>query len=366
MSILRPESPDLSDSAGADPVTVLVADRSGVGRRFLRGHLEAEHGLTVIGEGRNGAEVQLLIERLRPAVVVMRLDLPGGGIELIERIMATAPTPILVCCDGACAENAAAALAAGAVDVVPVPSSRDANGLAGYAEALRRGVRIASRVRVITHPRASLRNRQKAPAPPEHSQVDLVAIGASTGGPQALALLLASLPKDFRPAVLVVQHMADGFVEGLAAWLDGISPLPVSVGRHGRFLQPGTVTIAPSGTNFVVGDQLWMHCEPAPATQFHVPSIDVTFSSVADSLGPRAVGVILTGMGRDGAEGLKRMRDRGAATIGQDEPSSVVWGMPGVAFAAGAVQQVLPLDEIADAIVHAVRSPRPRRAVGQP
>jgi two-component system chemotaxis response regulator CheB len=335
-----------------DRITVMVADGSGIRRRFLRGQIQEDSTLTVVCEARNGAEVLTLVERVRPAVVVMQLDIPGGGIEVIERIMASGPTPIVVCCPDGRAEIAAAALAAGAVDVVAQPSQDQP---ADEGVALRRAVRVASRVRVITHPRASLRNRQLAASLRSTSKIDLVAIGASTGGPQALAVLLADIPKDFEPAILVVQHMADGFVEGLASWLDSICPLPVTVGRPRRFLDPGTVTIAPSGMNFTVGEQLWAQCEPAPDTQFHVPSIDVTFTSVAENLGPRAVGIILTGMGRDGADGLKAMRERGAVTIGQDEPSSVVWGMPGVAFAIGAVQQVLPLTEIAGALVRSVR-----------
>jgi two-component system chemotaxis response regulator CheB len=350
---------------------VIVVDRSGVGRRFLRSSIEADTSLVVAGEARTGAEAQLLMERLRPQVVVMQLDVPGGGIELIEQIMATMPTPILVCCPDARASSAAAALAAGAVDVVAQPQSQDLTGLAGYAEALRRGVRVASRVRVITHPRANLRGRGLLSSGPrlqvregtDTAGIDLIVIGASTGGPQALAVVLAALPADFEPAILVVQHMADGFVEGLATWLDGICPLPVTVGAGGSHLRPGTVTIAPSGANLLVGDQLWTHSAPAPESQFNVPSIDATFTSVAESLGPRALGVLLTGMGRDGADGLNLMRERGAVTIGQDEATSVVWGMPGVAFAIGAVQQVLPLAEIAEAMVGAVRGPRRGRQV---
>ncbi len=162
-------------------------------------------------------------------------------------------------------------------------------------------------------------------------------IGASTGGPQALSLVLSELPADLEPAVVVVQHMADGFIEGLAAWLDTLCPLPVGVGASGHRLRPGTVTIAPSGLNFVVHEQLRVTTHEPPASQYHVPGIDVTMSSVADVVGSAAVGVLLTGMGRDGAEGLRRMRDRGALTIAQDEETSAVYGMPAAAMAVDAV-----------------------------
>jgi chemotaxis response regulator CheB len=182
---------------------------------------------------------------------------------------------------------------------------------------------------------------------PLEKPVRLIVIGASTGGPQALAQLFSELPGDFEPAVLVVQHMADGFIEGLAGWLDSMSPLQIGVGESGRKLQPGTVTVAPSGVNLIVHDRrLRVTCEEPPPTQFHVPGIDVTFSSVAQSIGAEAIGVLLTGMGRDGAAGLKALHDVGATTIAQDEASSAVYGMPQAARALDAVDHELPLSEL--------------------
>ena len=346
------------DAQEQSAVTVVLVEDSVIERRFLRAAITADPGLCVVGEARTGRDAMALIERLRPSAVVLDLDLPGtAAIEIIERIMASVPTPILVCSTEVDAARAAAALAAGAIDVVARPTARNADR-ASYAEALRRGVRVASRVRVITHPRGRLRTRTvgqaAAPSPSALSavgSVDLVAIGASTGGPQALAHLLGALPADFTPAVVVVQHMADGFIEGLATWLDGLCALPVGVATSGIRLQPGTVTIAPSARNLVVNDHLRISIEQPPATQFNVPGVDATFESVARSVGPRAIGVLLTGMGRDGAAGLKAMRDAGAITIGQDEESSAVWGMPAAAAACGAVQRQLPLVEIAGALV---------------
>ena len=243
--------PTPQSQAGAQDqaaVTVVLVEDSGVERRFLRTAIGADPGLSVVGEARTGRDALALVERMRPSAVVLDLDLPGmTSIEIIERIMASVPTPILVCSAEGDAERAAAALAAGAVDVVARPTARDADR-SSYAEALRRGVRVAARVRVITHPRGRLRNRggmvpmvadrlrpggsRSFPADFEGT-VDLVAIGASTGGPQALAHLLGALPDDFTPAVVVVQHMADGFIEGLATWLDGLCALPVGVASAG-------------------------------------------------------------------------------------------------------------------------------------
>jgi two-component system chemotaxis response regulator CheB len=366
----------------------VIVDDSAVQRRFLRSALEATGEFTVVGEARNGREGVAMVEKLRPATVLMDLDLPVmNGFEAIERIMAGQPTPIVVYSafvDDEHSTNAMAALAAGALDVVAKPQWGEGGQLEAYAHDLRRRLRVAARVRVITHPRGRLRDKEKASPEPNHgtarpgglsvqqrqpdgaakakvaprsarptlhqATTTLVAIGASTGGPQALASVLGELPADFAPAVLVVQHMAEGFIPGLVSWLDDIVPLPVVMGASGKRLQPGTVTVAPSGLNLLVRDHMRVVCEPAPERQFHVPGIDASFLSIADSIGPEAIGVMLTGMGRDGAEGLRVMRERGASTIGQDEATSAVYGMPQAAFAAGAVELQLPLPEIGAAI----------------
>ena len=363
------------------PVTVVVVDDSAVQRRFLRAAVEAEGDFSVVGEARNGKEAVALVAQLKPCAVLMDLDLPVmSGIEAIERIMSGSPTPILVYSAfvaGANSENALEALAAGAVDVLAKPGPDDTGTLDEYAGALRRKLRVAARVRVITHPRGRLRTQgmggaaaslgggvrrplTSPPPPPLGSdpgrgQVRLIAIGASTGGPQALLTLLGQLPSDLDQAVLVVQHMAEGFIPGLASWLDGLVPMPVVVGESGRRLAPGTVTIAPSGGNLLVQDnRLRVLCTPPDPGQFHVPGIDASFESIARALGPDALGVLLTGMGRDGAAGLLAMRERGALTFGQDEATCAVYGMPAAAYALGAVERQLPLPEIAPALLTAL------------
>jgi two-component system chemotaxis response regulator CheB len=380
---------------------VVVVDDSPVQRRFLRAMIDADPELTVIGEARTGKEAVALVERLRPVVVLMDLDLPVmNGIEAIERIMATQPTPIVVYSAfvaGPDNANGLAALAAGAVDIVAKPTPRESEDLDSYAEALRRRLRVASRVRVITHVRGRLKStslagplpasapveeqvaprqvpaartvdpvvpRTTRPAPPEpgHHPIDLIAIGVSTGGPQALAGLLSALPETLTQAVLIVQHMADGFLEGLAQWLDSQCALPVGVGEGGKRLQPGTVTLAPGGLNLIIHERLRVTCEVPPPSQFHIPGIDPTFMSIAHHVGPAAIGVILTGMGRDGAAGLKEMRDCGAVTIGQDEASSAVYGMPGAAKALGAIEHERPLSEIASLLLTLVEAPAARVA----
>ncbi|HSR23736.1 MAG TPA: chemotaxis protein CheB [Candidatus Eisenbacteria bacterium] len=345
-------------------VVVVVAD-SRVRARQLRGLLSGP-GFAVAAEACTAQAAEEAVVRHCPDAVLLDLDPACGGIEAIERIMGTRPTPIVVC--GAAAEHSRAALAAGAVDVVgaldALPSSPQ------YVTALRRHLRVASRVRVITHPRNRLRARglagpASAPDPAEQTGLRLVVIGASTGGPPALATILADLPPDLPVPVLVVQHMADGFVEGLATWLDGLTPLPVVMAQDGRRLRPGTVHVAPAGTNTVLSHGLRVELRPPPPGQFHVPGVDAAFSSAAATLGDRVLGVLLTGMGRDGAAGLRKLRDSGAMTFGQDEPTSVVWGMPAAAQALGAVEVELALPDIAGAIVAAVRRPAGRPASGR-
>lgn len=361
----------MTTAAQTGAPSVVIVEDSAVQRRFLRTALEPD--FAVVGEARNGREAVALVTRLRPTVVLMDLDLPVmSGLEAIERIMGGIPTPILVYSayvgGTERSSHALAALAAGAVDVLAKPAPEDAGRLEDYSDTLRRRLKVCSRVRVITHPRGRLRAQgsevaspSTPPLPsssaPQPAGVRLLALGASTGGPQALLTVLSALPADLTQAVLVVQHMAEGFVPGLASWLDEMLPLPVVVGGSGHRLQPGTVTIAPGGGNLLVqDDRLRVLCAPPEPGQFHVPGIDATFCSVAAALGPDAVGVLLTGMGRDGAAGLLEMRKRGALTLGQDEASSTVYGMPAAALALGAVERQLPLPEIGPALLHAVRA----------
>jgi two-component system chemotaxis response regulator CheB len=324
-------------------------------------------GYVVAAEVCTAMEAEAAVVEHEPGAVLLDLAPDGGGIEAIERIMGTRPTPVVVC--GAMAAHSQAALAAGAVDVVGALDAQP--GSPQYVTALRRHLRVASRVRVITHPRNRLRARgltgHMAPAveqiPPARAQsvpslsprnVRVVVIGASTGGPPALATILADLPADLAVPVLVVQHMADGFVEGLATWLDGLSPLPVVMAQDGRRLLPGVVHVAPAGRNVVLRPGLRVELQTPPEGQFHVPGVDAAFASAAATCGAQAVGVLLTGMGKDGAAGLLTLREAGALTIGQDEPTSVVWGMPAAAQALDAVEAELPLPAIAAAIVSAV------------
>jgi two-component system chemotaxis response regulator CheB len=380
--------------------------------------LLAQPGLVVCGSAQDPASAQQLVLTCAPSAVLLDLDLWSGGLETIERLMAVRATPIVVI--GAAAEHPEAAIAAGAVDVVGALDV--APGTPEYAQVVMRHLKVASRVRVITHPRGRLRGRgmpsppldrprAASPEEPEEPQATpaptpspaaqrqtptpadradqrrvselvsprplnpkrgprLIAIGASTGGPPALATVLTDFPADMNAAVVIVQHMAEGFVEGLARWLDGICALPVMVAVEGERLQPGQVYLAPANQNLVVRPGFRVGLSDPPPGQYHVPGVDVTFRSIASLSGGNAVGVLLTGMGRDGAAGLRVLRDAGAFTIGQDESTSVVWGMPAAAQELDAVDLELPLPVIGSAVVaavtEAVSEPGATAAVGGP
>ena len=352
------------------PVSAVVVAGTHVRLDRLTQLLEAT-GIDVRGAAKGVDEAVDLVMLHDPDTVLLDLALAGGGLDVVERVMARCATPIVL--TGAAAESSDEALAAGAVDVVS--PGTESLGPSVYGSALARHLTVASRVRVITHPRGRLRERGLAaggdvprlapeigsPRTPGNAQLahaarrpPVVAIGASTGGPPALAAILGALPLDLPAPVVVVQHMAEGFVEGLARWLDGVVGLPVSVARDGDRLLPGHVVLAPSNGNLVIESGLRLRVEAPRVGQFHIPEIDRSFRSISSVCRDRAVGVLLTGMGRDGAAGLLSLRQLGAFTIGQDEGTSAVWGMPAAAAALDAVSVELPLQEIAAGIVDAV------------
>jgi len=338
---------------------VLVVDDSLVAREMLSHILGSDAGIEVIGTATDGAEAVEMTALLRPDLVTMDIHMPRmDGIEATERIMAYTPTPVLVVSSSVYGEGvgrAFDALACGALDVVLKPAPRDWAGLDDIARDLVRRVRMLSQVRVITHVRGRHAGRRAVCARTDPGSGSVVAIGASTGGPSALREVLGGLPAGLPAPILVTQHIAEGFIPGLVEWLDTACAIRVRVAEDGCALLPGTAYLAPTGKDLVIDGGAVRLANPA-ASQVHAPSADVLFESVARSRGPAAVGVLLTGMGADGARGLGLLRDVGAATIAQDEATSVVFGMPRAAIERGAAERVLPLNDIAGAIAALVTS----------
>ncbi len=332
------------------PVRVVVVAATALRRARLLATLES-HGHVVPATAADADAALRAVADLDPDVLVLDLPLLGGGLDVVERVMADSPLPVLLV--GPAAVDAQEGLAAGAADALPDPRpgrpEDDGAALAARVAVLRR-------VPVITHPRRRLHPAGHAsPGTAEPTgRLPLVVVGASTGGPAALGELLSGLPPDLSAAVVVVQHLADGFVGGLASVLDSTCALRVSTAVCGQRLRPGEVVLAPDGANLLLDHGPIVALRAPKPGQLHVPGIDVTFTSAAELCGARAVGVLLTGMGRDGAAGLRTLRDAGAVTLAQDEGSSAVWGMPAAAVALDAVGSLLPLDRIAAAVVAAV------------
>lgn len=343
----------------AAPTRVLIVDDSAFARALLRSALEQAPGIIVVGEAANGEQALEMARRLRPNLITMDLEMPVmGGLQAIDAIMHSNAVPILVVSDVAHAENAMAALALGALEVMQKPDY----GTLQDGQLARR-VRLLAGVSMVTRMRA----RSEKPAQVQPSKAGIAstsvlpatslisanlkgptfAIASSTGGTQALASILPALPADFSGSVLIAQHISDGFSVGLAEWLSRLCHLPVRVAEHGELVRMGEVLIAPSEYHMSITASGAVNLSMAKPEDVYRPNCDALLGSVADVFARNAVGVILTGMGRDGATGIARIRQAGGVTIAQDETSSLIYGMNRVAVESGDIQHLVPLNEIA-------------------
>ncbi|HEX9242496.1 MAG TPA: chemotaxis-specific protein-glutamate methyltransferase CheB [Anaeromyxobacter sp.] len=334
------------------PIRVLVADDSELFRELLARVVAAEPGFEVVAVAADGNEAAAQADQLKPDVITMDLNMPDAdGFSGIARIMADTPTPILVLTANREEAVGFRALSLGALDILEKPQAT--TDLEEYGRLLRSRLRLLAGVKVIRHVRG-LRERAATTPRRRTSRAELVVIGASLGGPRALAALLRGLPPGFPVPIAIVQHIADGFTEGLASWLASEARLDVHEGKDGEALVAGRVLLAPTGRHLLVGDG-FVRLSDAPAVDTFRPSVTPLFLSAARAYGPRVCGVILTGMGRDGAEGLRAIRDGGGTTLAQDESTSAVFGMPRAAIELGAVERVLPIDEIPRALSELTR-----------
>jgi two-component system, chemotaxis family, protein-glutamate methylesterase/glutaminase len=320
----------------------------------LLGPLQHDADICVVGQVSTARDALAFIISTRPDIVVLDLNLADGSSRrAIEQIMDQAPTPILLL--SAATENGHSpsvveALVAGALDALPTPQHWNTEQGADLRDAVRR----LSKAWVIRHLRGG---RTGTPTPTVGRGPDqrpVVAMAASTGGPSALASLLAELGGLAAP-VLIVQHLHPDFTDGLLEWMSRVSALPVEVARHRQFAEPGHVYLAPGGVHLRLGRRTHLELDPQPVS-VHRPSADVLFTSVAKQAGAASVGVVLTGMGEDGAQGLLSIRRQGGRTLAQDEQTCAVFGMPRAAQRIGAVTELLPLSELAAAIHKAVRT----------
>ena len=330
------------------PVRVLICDDSATSAGVLSRILGRDREIDVVEVCGSAEQTLKALPRVKPDLVTMDLQLPGmSGLEAVEQIMSAYPLPILVISSQiASRENStlvAAALAAGALDALAKSELdlRDPAGADGVA--LRQRVKLLSGARVIRHPRAALAGRRTRFSAPARTAA-VVGICASTGGPPALAAVLRELPDTYAIPILVVQHIASGFTEGFAKWLGGELRLRVGLAADGARLARG-VWIAPEGAHLVLDGDGRLSLDRVTPAQPHRPSGDMLLHSIASVMGRESVGVVLTGMGADGAEGLAAIRAAGGSTVAQDEESSVVYGMPKAA--AQSAEQILPVAGIA-------------------
>lgn len=346
-------------------IRVLVVDDSALVRKLITEMLAADHEIEVVGAASDPFMARERIKQLNPDVITLDVEMPRmDGITFLENLMRLRPTPVVMVSSltQRGADVTLRALELGAVDFVPKPKIDVAGSLVSYADELITKVKVASKARVNARgsaPRALAtvdpRRTADAVLPPMSSRGHvlrtterIIAIGASTGGTEAIREVLSSLPPD-APAIVISQHIPAAFSKPFAERMNRMSPMAVCEAQDGQQILPGHVYIAPGDQHLLVvrdGARYRCRLSDGPPVNRHRPSVDVMFRSVAQNVGPNAIGVILTGMGEDGARGLKEMGEAGAPTIAQDEATSVVWGMPGTAVKLGAARYVWPLHHV--------------------
>jgi two-component system chemotaxis response regulator CheB len=356
----------------SQPIRVVVVDDSALMRRLITTMIERDPMIRVVGTARDGREAIALVQQLRPDVVTMDVRMPVmDGLETTEHLMAYCPTPILVLTASLNdyeVDITFKMLGAGALEVVEKPDGADPQALERAALNLVRRIKVLSRVKVVTH----LRGRRRAPAtleappaiappaaPPAPTRAQqaprfpLIVIGASTGGPRIVYQILADLPPTLPAAIIVVQHIAEGFSGGMVEWLAAAGTLPVILGTEGHQLRPGEVIVAPDQRDLTIRPDGALHLTSDPIL-IQKPAIDITMQAAAEVFGARTLGILLTGMGRDGAFGMLTIRRARGYTIAQDEATCAIFGMPRAAIQLGAAAEVLPAPRIAARITELV------------
>lgn len=334
-------------------IQALLAEDSKTTAMLLKQMLESDPGIRVVGTAENGEQAVNMARDLKPHVIVMDVHMPlVNGFEATQRIMTEFPTPIIIVSSTVDVHETAVSMKAlelGALALLEKPRGPGHPEFEAARHHFVSTVRALSAVKVVrrwANHTVGARRRSQSSQIPLRPSAEIVAIAASTGGPAALHQVLAAVPADFDAPVMIVQHMASGFIEGFAEWLDAGTRLTVRVARSGMKLENGHVYVAPDDRQFGLSDPRTLEVSSELPIEGFRPSATHLFRSVATHFGNKALGVILTGMGRDGVEGLRTLRAAGGRVVAQDEATSVVFGMPGVTVAAGLAHDVLPLEAI--------------------
>lgn len=328
-----------------EKIRVLVVDDSTLTREALKAIISSDENLDVIGVAKNGREGVEKAFALKPDVITMDLKMPFmGGLEAIEEIMEKMPVPIIVV-SSLDVNVIVKALTIGAMDFVAI--TEDAEQI---AEDLIQKIKIASRVKALRRIKMPQIARKNPVIKSQTSKV--VVIGVSTGGPQALQVLFAGFPPDIKAGVVVVQHIASGFIEGLAEWLKNYCHADIALAKAQDTVKSGTILLAPDNYNVYITDNGIISLkEDVTKKMLYVPSIDEAMKSAAAAYKENAIGVLMTGMGRDGVEGMKAIKKAGGKTIAQDEKSSIIFGMNKAAIDAGCVDEIVSLEKMAEKIL---------------
>jgi two-component system chemotaxis response regulator CheB len=338
-------------------IKVLIVDDSKVIQDFLAHLLSSDPDIQVVGIASSGYEAIELVRKKKPDIITMDIHMPGmDGYEATRTIMETVPTPIVIVSGSSKTKevvNTFKLLEAGALAVVIRPPGFEHPQFAASHKELIQMVKLMSEVKVVRlFPRS--RKEQKKPIlliqnfENDLKRIQLIAIGASTGGPMALQIILSRLPEDLPVPVLIVQHIAKGFVKGFLEWLSATSGIKLKVAEDGEPISAGIGYIAPDNFHMGISRGSKIEISNQPPENGLKPSVSYLFRSVAQTIGPNAIGVLLTGMGKDGADELKAMKDKGAFTLVQNKESCVVFGMPGEALSIGAADQALSPEKIAE------------------
>jgi len=335
-------------------IKVLIVEDSPMVRELLCHMLSSDPELKVVGTVTNGIEAIEFVKHEKPDVITMDMLMPKmDGIEATRSIMETNPVPIVVvsaCWNPKEVEKTFHAIEAGAVAVLEKPRGMDHPDYDNMKKELIQTVKLMSEVRVVR--RWPQFRRTDGMEPGQISRdIKLVAIGASTGGPLVLQKILSRLPKDISFPMLIVQHISSGFLQGLIDWLSRTTGFPIHIATHGELPLMGHVYFAPDGFHMEMESDRRIALSKSEPVNGLRPSVSTLFRSVTHSYGKNAIGILLTGMGKDGAKELKLMKEKGAVTIAQDQESSIVHGMPGEAIKLDAAMYVLPPDRIAHALI---------------
>jgi len=338
----------------SDPIRVLVVDDSVVVRELLKEMLSSDPDIWIAGEASNGKEAVERTLALSPDIVTMDIRMPVmDGLEAVQEIMAVKPTPILIITASLSKDDldiSFQAIHRGALDVMLKPALDSRGEYVKIQKDLVEKVKLLSRIRVIPHFRRRPRKTRPIPSAKAHERNLVTVIGASTGGPAAVMTVMKSLTANFPAPVVIVQHIYQGFSEGFASWLERNLPFQVRIAADGDRLAPGRVLVAPDGFHTVL-EAGRIRLSDDPPLNSCKPSVDALFLSAAEVFRENVIGILLTGMGSDGARGAKAIRERGGHVIVQDEESCVVFGMPQAAIHLGAATEILPLSDIAEALV---------------